>query len=80
MLEDHPDRKVLATLTRLESTTPGNRHSANEIALVAGLDFPPVRSALVRLARRGLVHAAPGGGYALRRRSPAGPAGTAVLH
>lgn len=68
MSEDHPDRKVLATLTRLAATTPGNRHSVNEIALVAGLDYPPVRSALVRLTRRGLVHVTPGGGYVLRRR------------
>lgn len=68
MADEQPDQKVLATLTRLERATPGNRHSVNEIALVAGMEFPPVRSALVRLARRGLVHQTPGGGYALRRR------------
>lgn len=68
MGDEQPDQKVLATLTRLERATPGNRHSVNEIALVAGMEFPPVRSALVRLTRRGLVHQTPGGGYALRRR------------
>jgi DNA-binding IclR family transcriptional regulator len=68
MADEQSDQKVLATLTRLERATPGNRHSVNEIALVAGLEFPPVRSALVRLTRRGLVHQTPGGGYALRRR------------
>jgi DNA-binding GntR family transcriptional regulator len=80
MLEDHPDRRVLATLTRLEETTPGNRHSVNEIALVAGLDYPPVRSALIRLTRRGLVHVTPGGGYALRRRMLAKHAAEPLVH
>jgi DNA-binding IclR family transcriptional regulator len=61
------DAAVLAAMRRLDAAAPGHGRSVGEIALLAGLEPASTRSALVRLALRGIVGKIMGGRYALGR-------------
>ena len=61
------DAVVLRTIRRLEAAAPGRGRSVVEIARLAGIAPPSVRTALLRLTLRGTVGRAAGGRYALER-------------